>query len=551
MHHNYYLSPLAVALALGIASPARAAEPVSLQKASFEQVKQKFDLANKGISFAKDSLHFVSEHTDTNKMTHVRMQQHYVGFPVYGGYAIMHSISTAKSLAKTQAKVSMNGVIYQGLQSELGQPNAFFVKNADVALQQFKAKFAGKDLSEGKVAPLIYIDKDHKAHWAYRVSILVRHQDKIPERPTAIIDAQTKKPFIQWNDIKTDKVSVKGTGFGGNEKVGEYQFGSDLPYLDITRDANSAMCFMENTDVKVINMGHRYSSRNVAMKFACPANDSDIYLTGSQGDGYDKDNGAASPTNDALYSGHVIKHMYADWYNTNALTNPDGSPMQLVMRVHYGDAYENAYWDGEQMTFGCGDTLMYPLVSLGVGAHEISHGFTEQHSNLEYYGQSGGMNESFSDMAAQAAEFYSVGKSSWQIGGEIMKEDSGYDALRYMDQPSRDGDSIDNANEYYGGLDVHYSSGVYNRLFYVLATTPNWTARLAFDVMVKANMDYWTPYSTFDEGGNGLVSAISDLVNSDPNHEIFPSNAVCDVKKALHEVKIDVNMDDCAGPVNH
>jgi pseudolysin len=232
---------------------------------------------------------------------------------------------------------------------------------------------------------------------------------------------------------------------------------------------------------------------------------------GYNGDGYDKINGAYSPTNDAMYAGYVIKHMYHDWYQIEALTNRDGSPMQLVMRVHYGDGYENAYWDGEQMTFGDGESMLYPLVSLGVGAHEISHGFTEQHSNLEYYGQSGGMNESFSDMAAQAAEFYSLGKTTWMIGSEIMKEESGYEALRYMDLPSKDGESIDTATEYNSGLDVHYSSGVYNHLYYLIANQPGWDARKAFDVMVKANMDYWTPYVSFDEGGCGVLSAAKDL----------------------------------------
>ncbi|MCW8398781.1 M4 family metallopeptidase [Legionella sp. PATHC038] len=545
MHHNYYLSPLAVALALGIASPARAAEPMPLQKASLEQVKQKFSLTQ-GVAVAKDSLRFVSEHTDTNKVTHVRMQQQYVGFPVYGGYAIMHSMHTVKSLANAQSNVAMNGVVYQGLQTELGQPDASFVSNADAALQQFKAKYVGKDVSDEKVIPMVYIDAQHKAHWAYKVSVLVVHKDKIPERPTAIIDAKTKQPFVQWNDIKTqNRDSVSGSGFGGNTKTGFIQYGTDLPYLDLTRDAENGLCFMENADVKVIDMGHKYSSRSRAMKFNCQTNDANIYLTGYKGDGYDRENGAASPTNDALYSGHVIHHMYHDWYDTNALSNADGSAMQLVMRVHYGEGYENAYWDGQQMTFGDGDTMMYPLVSLGVAAHEISHGFTEQHSNLEYYGQSGGMNEAFSDMAAQAAEYYSVKKSTWQIGGEIMKEDSGYDALRYMDKPSRDGESIDTADEYYGGLDVHYSSGVYNHLFYILANQPNWNTRLAFDVMVKANMDYWTPYSSFDEGGEGLVSAINDLVAADPNHQTFPATALCDVKKSLNEVKIATNMDGC------
>jgi pseudolysin len=531
MHHNYYLSPLAVALAIGIASPVRAAEPLSLQNASFAQLKQNFALATQGISAAPNSLNFVKEHTDSNKITHIRMQQYYAGFPVFGGYAIIHSGITAKTLATVKANVAMNGVVYQGLQAELGKPGVTFVSNAPVALAQFKAQYAGNELSEAEVVPMVYIDDQHQAHWAYKVSVFVTYKDKIPARPTAIIDIKTYKPFVQWNNVKTHKVAAKGVGYGGNHRMGVYQFdGQGLPYLELTRDETSSECFMENTDVKVIDMGHKYSSKGKAMKFNCEDNDAGVFQTGYKGDGYDKENGAASPTNDALYAGYVIKHMYHDWYGVEALTKSDGSPMKLIMRVHYGDGYENAYWDGRQMTFGDGDTMMYPLVSLGVGGHEVSHGFTEQHSNLEYYSHSGGINESFSDMAAQAAEYYSLGKNTWTIGSEIMKEDSGYDALRYMDLPSRDGESIDSADEYYGGLDVHYSSGVYNHLFYILANKENWNTRLAFDVMVKANMDYWTPYTTFDEAGCGVISAAKDLGYS-----------IDDVKSSLKAVAINYN----------
>lgn len=544
MHPNYYLSPLAVALALGIASPVKAAEPVLLQKASIAELKQKFQLslpgAMKGAAVSIDSLQFVKQRTDNNKVTHVRMQQQYAGFPVFGGYAIMHSMNTAKMLANAKSDVQMNGVVYQGLQAELGQPKASFVKDASAALQQFKTKYANKRVSEEQVTPMVYIDDKHHAHWAYKVSVFVSHDDQIPERPTAIIDAETNKPFAQWDDVKTQLATANGIGFGGNRKIGEYQFGKDLPFLELSRDNNTEMCFMENTNVKVVDMGHKYYSNNKPMQFSCKTDlehQSNTYYTGYSADGYDRDNGAASPTNDALYAGYVIKHMYHDWYGIEALTKSDGSPMQLVMRVHYGAGYENAYWDGKQMTFGDGDTMMYPLVSLGVGGHEVSHGFTEQHSGLEYFGQSGGMNESFSDMAAQAAEFYSVGTSSWQIGPEIMKEDSGYDALRYMDKPSRDGMSIDVADDYYGGLDVHYSSGVFNHLFYILASQPDWNIRKAFDVMVKANMDYWTPYSTFDEGGCGVLSAAKDLGYS-----------LDDVKKSLSDVTI--NYQSCFTEVN-
>ncbi|OCH97103.1 zinc protease [Legionella jamestowniensis] len=534
MQTNFYLSPIVASLALTMASSVKAADPVSLQTESFKQLQQQFHITLPGVSkpasaITINNLQFLKQNTDKNHITHIRLQQEYAGFPVIGGYAIVHTSSTAKGLSQTQKDVSMNGKIYRGLQEELGQPSADFVKNGQVALEKFKATYQDKEVSAEKVTPVIYIDSNNQAHWAYKVSIFVRHTDKIPERPTAIIDASSKKPFIQWNDIKTRRVPAKGMGFGGNQKVGMVAYGKELPLLDITRERIGATCYMENEDVKVVDMEHEYHSPNKPMKFRCKksVDNTLTFWTGRDGDGYDRDNGAYSPTNDALYAGYVIKHMYSDWYGVPALTKADGSPKQLVMRVHYGEGYENAYWDGEQMTFGDGESMLYPLVSLGVGGHEISHGFTEQHSNLEYYGQSGGMNEAFSDMAAQAAEFYSTGKSSWQIGAEIMKEDSGWDALRYMDRPSRDGSSIDTADEYNSGLDVHYSSGVYNHLFYILANKPGWDTRKAFDVMVKANMDYWTPYSTFDEGGCGVLSAAKDL-----------NYSLDDVKASLEEVAV-------------
>lgn len=268
------------------------------------------------------------------------------------------------------------------------------------------------------------------------------------------------------------------------------------------------------------------------MKFDCKESGQPRqFWTGYQADGYDRENDAFSPTNDALYAGTVIHHLYQDWYGVEVLSK-EGKPMKLVMRVHFGEGYANAYWDGQQMTFGDGDTMLYPLVSLGIGAHEISHGFTEQHADLVYYSQPGGINESFSDMAALAAEFYSSGTSTWQIGSEILKKESGMDALRYFDRPSRDGLSIDSANDYFEGLDVHYSSGVFNRLFYVLANTPGWDVRKAFDVMVKANMDYWIPTTTFDEAGCGVMNAAHDLGYS-----------VGDVKQALRQVSVN---DTCA-----
>jgi pseudolysin len=228
----------------------------------------------------------------------------------------------------------------------------------------------------------------------------------------------------------------------------------------------------------------------------------------------------------------MIKGMYQDWYHLPVLTTGNGKPMLLTMVVHE-KGLDNAYWDGEKMTFGDGQDYFYPLTSLGVAAHEISHGFTSQHSDLEYYGQSGGMNESFSDMAAISADIYAYGKTNWQIGAEIVKQDN--TALRYLDQPSKDcgglgSCSIDDASQYNSGLDVHESSGVYNHLFYLLATSPNWDAHKAFNVMVQANMSYWTPTTNFASGACGIIKAAKDY-----DYDIQA------VENAIKAVKIDIS----------
>jgi Zn-dependent metalloprotease len=174
------------------------------------------------------------------------------------------------------------------------------------------------------------------------------------------------------------------------------------------------------------------------------------------------------------------------------------------------------------MYFGDGLSMFYPLTSLGVGAHEVSHGFTSQHSQLVYQHQSGGLNESFSDMAAQAAEFYSTGRNSWSLGEDIIK---GAGVLRYMDEPTKDGRSISHIKNYSDGLDVHFTSGIFNKAFYLLGTSSNWDTRKAFDVMVKANMHYWTSTTSFADAACGVMKATQDYKN-DTETVVQAMNAV-------------------------
>ena len=63
--------------------------------------------------------------------------------------------------------------------------------------------------------------------------------------------------------------------------------------------------------------------------------------------------------------------------------------MYAFSRIHFGQSFENAFWDGKVITFGDGQSKFYPLVSMDIMAHELGHGFTEQHSGLVYAGQPG------------------------------------------------------------------------------------------------------------------------------------------------------------------
>lgn len=463
---------------------------------------------------------------DANQTLHVRIQQLYLGHKVFGADAVIHNRNvgaTQPSLAalsnKAQQQVDMNGIIYQDLANDLQgqQPAQFGEQQAQkailAAIDQYEHKVGSRltTVSDQQAELIVFVDATNKAHWAYRVTFASTplRAHGLPIKPVYILDANSFKVYLEWNAIKTE--ARDGGGFGGNQKMGKLVYDGlpdHLAKLTILFQPKKHLCLARNSDVTVSD-----ERNNKVVSFKCNQPDPDhnnVMWDGS----FDQVNGGYSPTNDALFGGQVIKRMYQDWYGVPVLTK-HGKPMMLNMVVH--SDMENAYWDGEKMVFGDGYSTFYPLTSLGVAAHEISHGFTEQHSNLEYSEQSGGMNEAFSDMAAQAAEFYAYGKNSWQIGPEIFKAEN--EALRYMDKPSKDcrGDtpgndcSIDDASQYTSDLNVHYSSGVYNRFFYLLGTSEGWDPHSAFDVMVQANRYYWTSNVTFDKGACGVLKAAEDL----------------------------------------
>jgi vibriolysin len=126
---------------------------------------------------------------------------------------------------------------------------------------------------------------------------------------------------------------------------------------------------------------------------------------------------------------------------------------------------------------------------MDVTAHELTHAVTERTAGLNYSGESGGMNESYSDVFGNVCESFRAGGAAlpidatyadpwrgninyktWYVGDDIWTPATSGDALRYMDDPARDGSSADYYTSSIGNLDVHYSSGLGNLIFKMLST---------------------------------------------------------------------------------
>ncbi|MDJ0334965.1 M4 family metallopeptidase [Salinibacterium sp. G-O1] len=215
--------------------------------------------------------------------------------------------------------------------------------------------------------------------------------------------------------------------------------------------------------------------------------------------------------------------LYSEVYGRNSI---DGAGLPLNATVHYGDRYDNAFWDGERMVFGDGDGEIFSrfTASLSVIGHELSHGVTQYSASLVYRDQSGALNESVSDVFGALVEQHSrnesVGDASWLIGEGIFTDEVEGSALRSLKAPGTayDDDILGKdpqpahfddfvyTDEDGGG--VHLNSGIPNRAFYLVAealggnawdragqiwydtiTGPILTARADFSAFAAATLD--------------------------------------------------------------
>ncbi|MER7941385.1 M4 family metallopeptidase [Streptomyces sp. NPDC094458] len=352
---------------------------------------------------------------DAHGTVHTRYERTYAGLPVLGGDLVTHTAAdgTSKGVDKaTEARITVPST----------QPKLKAAANARTVV------WAG----EGK--PVL----------AFETVKNGVQKDGTPSRLHIITDATTGKQLHSYEAIET------GTGnsqYSGEVTLSTTKGGSGFELTDGDRGGHKTYD---------LDQGQTGTGDLVT-------DDDDTW-----GDGTGNDRQTAAV--DAHYGAATTWDFYKSELGRDGIA---GDGRAAYSRVHFGTGYVNAFWDDNCfcMTYGDGADDKSALTAIDVAGHEMSHGLTAATANLDYAGESGGLNEATSDIFGTSVEFFAdnaTDPGDYLIGEKIDINGDGT-PLRYMDKPSKDGGSADYWDANVGDLDVHYSSGVANHFFYLLA----------------------------------------------------------------------------------
>ncbi|WP_367326226.1 M4 family metallopeptidase [Streptomyces sp. HUAS ZL42] len=475
------------ATALPLSASARAAAIASAQESAGSTAREL------GLG-AQEKLVVRDVIKDADGTVHTRYERTYAGLPVLGGDLVTHARKSGslKGVSKaTTARISVAS-------TDAAISAATAKKTALQAAGEGTSATARKVIWAAGAKPVL----------AYESVVKGLQHDGTPSELHVVTDAGTGKELYSYEAIDT------GTGTA--------QYSGSVP-LGTTASASGGYDLIDGG-----RGGHKTYDLN----------------GGTSGTGtlfHDADDawGDGTPANrqtaavDAAYGAAVTWDFYKSAFNRNGIR---GDGQAAYSRVHYGNAYVNAFWSDQCfcMTYGDGEGNLKPLTSLDVAGHEMSHGLTAATAGLKYSRESGGLNEATSDIFGTSVEFFannSADPGDYLIGEKIDIFGTGK-PLRYMDQPSKDGNSADYWSRSVGRLDVHYSSGVANHFFYLLSegsgaktvngvsyNSPTYDGSTvtgigrtkAYQIWYKALTTYFTSSTDYAAARTGTLQAASDL----------------------------------------
>ena len=322
----------------------------------------------------------------------------------------------------------------------------------------------GKLESELNAVDLVETVDRYALAWLVRLRLQTQLPDRQPLYYDVVVNARDGEIIDRWNMLQT----VEGVGksqYNGEVPLSTTLANNTYQMLDPERGKGGAFGAMAIT-----NANHGTVAGKVYSNGSNTWGDGKQFVEGSS---TTAPNGQTAAVN-AMWG---LTNTYDMLKNVLGWHSLDGQDTATHIAVHVNRGYDNAYYSDTCRCMFIGDgTFFTNLGAIDVVGHEMGHGVTAATSDLVYSGESGGLNESSSDIAGEAVEAYARagGKgdvlpalgNDWMLGSEIARDG---EPLRWMAKPSRDGRSPDAWSAELRRLDVHYSSGPNNRMFYFLA----------------------------------------------------------------------------------
>ncbi|RPE29220.1 M4 family metallopeptidase [Kitasatospora cineracea] len=456
---------------------------------------------------------------DTDGARHVRYDRSYRGLPVIGGDLVVHYDRNGRATGSDQAH--QGAIKVAGVTPKLSAADA----SAAAARHAKHVRNARSDAADSSTLVVYAVGKVPVL--AYRSTVTGEGESGPASREAVIVDAGSGAPLDQYELHQ----GVTGTGNGvtvGQVSIETTQSGSGYTLTDASHGGT------------IVYDSYNSPQSNPKQNARTFSRTTNSWGTGST-------SSRESAAVDASYGLAKTWDFYQSAFNRSGIRNDGrGAPAY----VHVDSSLLNAFYDDSCfcMSFGDGSSQNgnTPVTALDVAGHEMSHGVTAATANLNYSGESGGLNEATSDIFGTMVEFYANNSSDpgdYYIG-EKLNMPGGY--MRRMDNPAVDGNSLSCYSSNAGSVDVHYSSGIANHFFYLAAegtgaktigglphngtTCDNDTFSgigrdKAAAVWYRALTTYMTSTTTYSSARTATLQAAADLYGANSQERYLVSKA--------------------------
>lgn len=499
----------------------------------------------------EEEFKWIGQTTDKSGREHIRMQQVYNGLNVYGAEIVLHfdgtairylngryyatpvlpdltpAISGPEAILLTKKMVGPSGKYQEISKEELEQLEVNSQENAELIIffkegTDFEPRLAWQvewypniadhwtcliDAETGeKLRSFSHICKARHPH-----EETIDHSERSESEKSTSISTPNRLPSLLFADgPKT--VTAKDL-FGQNRTINTYEKSGVFYLIDASRNMfNATTSVFPDEPVGVVwtlNAGNKSPSND----------DFDVTHVTSANNAWTN---ASSVS--AHYNAGVAFQYYQQTFGRNSINGRGGNIVSIInVSEDDGTDMDNAFWNGAYMFYGNGNqAFTAPLSkSLDVAGHEMTHGVIQSTANLDYYGESGAINESMADVFGAMMD-----RNDWKLGEDIVNTSiykSG--ALRDLSNPHNGGTNLrsagwqpDHVSEQYTGSEdnngVHINSGITNKAFYLFATAVG--KEKAEQVYYHALQNILTRSSKFIDLRLAIIKSCQEVYPNEP-----------------------------------